>query len=112
MIEIKNISLYWNSMSEMFIPTSVWDQSFDNLYGIFEFIEADLVHEMMKDIFQKKVGIQNSYVIDPYTTRIQFAFRNSYDMFRDEYKYRMAVIVDKVRVNINPVTLVDVMRFR
>lgn len=54
MQEIKNISLYWNSMSEMFIPTSVWDQSFDQQYGIFEFIDADLVHEMMKDIFTKK----------------------------------------------------------
>jgi hypothetical protein len=111
MQEIKNISLYWNSMSEMFIPTSVWDQSFGEQYGIFEFIDADLVHEMMKDIFDKK-GIQNSYVIDPFTTRIQFAFRNSYDMFKDEYKYRIAVINEKVRLNCNPVTLCDFMRFR
>jgi hypothetical protein len=33
-------------------------------------------------------------------------------MFRDEYKYRIAVINDKVRLNVNPVTLCDVMRFR
>jgi hypothetical protein len=112
MQEIKNISLYWNSMSEMFIPTSVFDQSVGNLYGIFEFIEADLVHEMMKDIFAQKVGIHNSYVIDPFTVKIQFAFRNSYNPVRDEYKYRIAVINEKVRVNINPITLVDFMRFR
>lgn len=66
---------------------------------------------MMKDIFDKK-GIQNSYVIDPFTTRIQFAFRNSYDMFKDEYKYRIAVINEKVRLNCNPITLCDFMRFR
>jgi hypothetical protein len=43
--------MYWNSMSEMFIPTSVWDQSFNNRYGVFELIDADMVLEMMKDIF-------------------------------------------------------------
>lgn len=53
MQEIKNISVYWNSMSEMFIPTSICDQSQGLQFGIFEFIEADLVHEMMKDIFTK-----------------------------------------------------------
>jgi len=33
-------------------------------------------------------------------------------MFKDEYKYRIAVINEKVRVNVNPVTLCDFMRFR
>lgn len=68
--EIKNISVYWNSMSEMFIPTSVWDQSHELQYGVFELIEADLIHEMMKDIFTMSHGMSNSYVIDPFTVRI------------------------------------------
>ena len=55
--EIKNISVYWNSESEMFIPTSVWEQSMGLTYGVFELIEADIIHEMMKDIFQTKVGM-------------------------------------------------------
>jgi hypothetical protein len=38
-------------MSEMYIPTSVYDQSIDLTYGIFELIEADMILEMMKDIF-------------------------------------------------------------
>ncbi len=37
------MSLYWNSMSEMFIPNSVYDQSRDLRYGIFEVIEADMI---------------------------------------------------------------------
>ena len=49
--EIKNISLYWNSISEMFIPMSVWEQSIGMEYGVFEFIEADMIHYFMKDIF-------------------------------------------------------------
>jgi hypothetical protein len=68
--EIKNISVYWNSDSEMFVPTSVWEQSQDLTYGVFELIEADIIHEMMKDIFQSKVGIQNNFILDPFSLRI------------------------------------------
>jgi len=33
-------------------------------------------------------------------------------MSKDEYKYRIAVITDKVKLNVNPVTLTDFNRFR
>ena len=33
-------------------------------------------------------------------------------MQRDNYKYRIALVNDKVKININPTTLNDVMRFR
>ena len=46
-------------MSEMFIPTSVWDQSHELEYGIFELIQADMILEMMKDAFNRKVGLEN-----------------------------------------------------
>ena len=48
--EISNISCYWNSMSEMFIPTSVYESSVDLPYGVFEVLEASIILEMMKDI--------------------------------------------------------------
>lgn len=38
-------------MSEMFIPTSVYEQSIDLPYGVFEVLEASIILEMMKDIF-------------------------------------------------------------
>lgn len=44
LLEVKNVSLYWNSMSEMFIPTSVWQQSLGLEFGVFELIEADMIH--------------------------------------------------------------------
>ena len=46
-------------MSEMFIPNTVWEMSQQSKYkyGIFDFIEADIIHEMMKDIFTVKHGI-------------------------------------------------------
>ena len=95
----------------MFIPTSVWQQSLDLKFGVFEIIEADMLLEMMKDMFNTKLGIQNNYILDPFSIRIQLAFRNSYDMLTDDYKYRIAVVNDKIRLNINPTTLVDTMRF-
>ena len=74
-------------MSEMFIPTSVYDQSTDSRYGIFEVIEADMILTMMQDIFSQKVGITNNYLIEPFTYSMQFALRNSFDMRKDLYKY-------------------------
>jgi len=98
-------------MSEMFIPNSVWESSLSLKYGIFELIEADIIHEMMKDIFTSKVGIVNNYLIDPFSIRIQFAFRNWYNMNSDEYKYRIAVVNEKVRVNLNPLIIRDILKF-
>jgi hypothetical protein len=49
--------------------------------------------------------------MDPMTCRIQFAFRNSYDPSKDEYKYRIAIVNEKVKVNINPNTLRDIMKY-
>ena len=65
--ELKDVSIYWNTESEIFIPTQVWDQSVDLQYGIFEIIEADIILSMMKDIFTNKVGMNSKYVIDPFT---------------------------------------------
>lgn len=66
-------------MSEMYIPSSVWDASLDCRYGVFELIEADIILQMMKDVFSSKVGMMNTFLVDPFTLRIQLAFRNSYD---------------------------------
>lgn len=96
----------------MYIPTSVYDQSHEFRYGVFELIDADLIHDLMKDIFQKKIGMNNQYVIDPFTIRIQFAFRNTYNMLTDDYKYRIAIVNDKVKMNMDPQTLSDLQRFR
>lgn len=78
---------------------------------MFELIDASTIHEMMKDIFNHGVGMNNTFLVDPFSLRVQLGFRNSYDMTIDEYKYRVAVVADKIRLNINPKILVDVMYF-
>ena len=89
-------------MSEMFIPTSVWDQSYDLEYGAFELIEADTIHEMMKDHFNQKVGMKNQFLLEPFSYQMQFSMRNSYSQEKDEYKYKIAVGMEKLKINLNP----------
>ena len=91
----------------MFIPTSVLNQSHGLNYGVFEIIEADIIHEMMKDIFQSKVGIQNNFILDPFSLRIQFGLRNSYNVNTDDYKYRIAIENEKLRLNFRPQTCTE-----
>jgi hypothetical protein len=65
---------------------------------------------MMKDMFTSRVGMSNNFLMDPFTVRIQFAFRNSYNRNTDDYKYRIAIITDKIKLNVHPLTIRDVMR--
>lgn len=60
---------------------------------------------MMKDIFAKKAGFENEYFVDPFNVRVQLSFRNTYDPDNDEYKYRIGVLADKVKINLNPASL-------
>jgi hypothetical protein len=111
LFEIVKTSLYWNSLSETFIPHAVWEESKNLKYGIFEMIDADTVYEMMNDIFKKRMGLENSYLLEPFTFRFQLSFRTSFDPMVDEYKYKIAILNDKVKVVLNPLILADVMRF-
>ena len=56
--------------------------------------------------------MSNNYIMDPMTCRIQFAFRNSYNQAQDEYKYRIAIVNEKVRINISPNVLKDIMKYQ
>ena len=61
----------------------------------------------MKDIFSNKIGVKNSYILDPFTYQMQFAFRNTFNMHKDLYKYKIAINIEKVCLNLDPVTLRD-----
>lgn len=109
--EIRGLSIYWNTMSEMFVPTSVWDQSYELPYGIFELIEADIILQMMKDQFNQKVGMKNQFLVEPFSYQMQFAIRNSYNMQKDAYKYKVAIGIEKVRINMNPSVIANIISF-
>ena len=109
--EIRKLCIYWNTMSEMFIPTSVWDQSYELEYGVFELIEADTIHEMMKDHFNQKVGMKNQFLLEPFSYQMQFSMRNNYNQDKDLYKYKIAVGMEKLKINLNPTMIQNIISF-
>lgn len=42
---------------------------------------------------------------------MQFAFRNDFDMRKDLYKYKIAISIEKIKLNINPCTMKDIKQF-
>lgn len=48
-LAVRNIKLYWNSMSEVFIPTSLWEQTRGLKYQIFEAMDASFLKEIMTE---------------------------------------------------------------
>ena len=62
---------------------------------------------MMKDVFSNKIGVKNQFILDPFTYQMQFAFRNTFDMNKDLYKYKIAISIEKIRLNFSPVVLKD-----
>lgn len=49
--------------------------------------------------------MNNSYLVEPITYQILFALRTAYNPKMDEYKYKIMVGIEKVVMNINPVTI-------
>lgn len=47
-ISINGFRFYWNCLSEMFIPTSLWEQTKDLRFQIFEALDADHLIGLMK----------------------------------------------------------------
>ena len=96
----------------MFIPSSVWDQSRELTYGVFELIEANTILEMMQDVFTQRVGVQNSYFLEPLTYNMHFSLRSDFQAKRDNYKYKISIAIDKLTFNLFPDTLTDLLSFR
>lgn len=80
-LEIKNSRVYWNSMSETFIPTSLWEQTKDLEQRIFEAIAADDLFELMFEPFQTKSGKQyfsnKDELILPFNLNTKLVFVNT-----------------------------------
>lgn len=112
MQEIKDVSIYWNSKSEMIVPNTIWESSDHSKFGVFEVIDADTIQSLMKDIFTREFGMNNTYVVNPFTYRMQISLRSEYANMKDEYKYRISMWLQKVQVNIMPRMFIDFLGFR
>ena len=50
-LNISGLRLYWNCMSEMYIPTSLWESTRHMKYQIFEAMDAQQLNDMMVQVF-------------------------------------------------------------
>lgn len=58
-LQISGVQCYWNSMSEMFIPTSLWESTRGLKYQIFEAMPASDLCEFMLACFDNIEGSTN-----------------------------------------------------
>ena len=52
-LKATGVRVYWNCLSEMYIPTSLWEQTRSLKYQIFEAMDAAQLNELMAQAFQE-----------------------------------------------------------
>jgi len=75
---IKNVKVYWNSMSEMFVPTSLWQQTKNNERQIFSALDPEFLKSIMVQAFYPERDETNFYLVEPFSVYISLNFNKSY----------------------------------
>jgi hypothetical protein len=74
--QIKNIKMYWNSMSESFIPTSLWEQTRNNPdLQLFEAMDASFLRDMMHDAFMQHPRLTYNYLLEPFSLIVNICYK-------------------------------------
>ena len=112
---LKNLAIYWNSESEMYIPTSLWESTRHLKYQIFEAMPADSLKEIMTEPFNLE-GKKSKYfyLLDPTTLTIHINFRNGTlaDLKKKGLnRLSLNVTMSKVHLNVTTHLLKDVKSF-
>ena len=71
-LEVGNLRIYWNSMSEMFIPFSLWEANRELEFQIFEAMPADSLREIMLEAFEENLPM--TYLVHPISITISLSY--------------------------------------
>ena len=71
-LEISKVRVYWNSMSEMFIPYSLWDANRELEFQIFEAMPADSLREIMLQAFEPDFPM--TYLVHPISLTLSISY--------------------------------------
>ena len=102
--------MYWNCLSEMYIPTSLWEQTRSLKYQIFEAMDASQLTELMAQAFQPNESDFYQHVVEKVDLSCQL---HNYDSEEKGLKERVrqvnqiSLASGKAKVNINPQILSD-----
>ncbi len=109
---ISNIKMYWNSMSEIFIPTSLWEQTRNNPdLQLFEAMDASFLRDvLMHDAFNEKPSMVYNYLLQPFNVRTSINYKKSYEA-TDGYRYQINTLVSTISLNVSPQMCRDILKF-
>lgn len=104
-LHLKNTRVYWNSMSETFIPTSLWEQTKDLEYRIFEAIAADDLFSLMYEPFETTTSKQyfsnKDQLILPFNLKIALKFYSSDMEAKERMKLFLEMKLDNLKIDLN-----------
>jgi hypothetical protein len=66
-LKLSGVSFYWNCLSEMYIPSSLWESTRHMKYQIFEAMDAQQLNEMMVQVFTDQGRSQYQFINDDVT---------------------------------------------
>ena len=110
-LHVKNARVYWNSMSETFIPTSLWEQTKDLEYRIFEAIAADDLFSLMYEPFETSTSKQyfsnKDELILPFYLKLILKFYASDLEAKEKMKLSIDVKLESLKIDLNDKVIAD-----
>ena len=83
---LARMRIYFNSFSEMLIPTSVWDQTKNEKLEIFSCMGAREIKDLMTSVFEEDidadknhVGLNNHNLLEPFYINVAINMNNMYN---------------------------------
>lgn len=55
--------------------------------------------------------MKNQFLLEPFSYQMQFSIRNSYRAERDTYKYKVAIGMEKIKMNLNPPIISNIISY-
>lgn len=114
---LHGVRFYWNCMSEMYIPTSLWESTRHMKYQIFEAMDAQQLNDMMVQVFTDRGHSQFQFINQgPVSVTSQLHSYDSYEQplsancARSVTSYNVA-ISSPLDLHLNPFILNDMQHF-
>jgi len=106
-LTIQNFRIYWKSMSEMFIPTSLWESTKHLEYQIFDALPLEDLHGMMKNTYC------NENLIEPFNIFLSLIINTRGSALEEAQKHirpriKIDILMTKLYANIFPSIIHDV----
>ncbi|CDW78351.1 vacuolar protein sorting-associated protein 13a [Stylonychia lemnae] len=97
---IENFRVYWNCMSEMYIPTSLWESTRHLKYQIFEAMEVSDLRGFLLQPFNPGKQNQFQYLISPTNITNQISYYKSED--KQNENTQISLIFTPFEINVTP----------